>query len=230
MSSLVDWEWANRLPSLAICEAAGLSLGFELNTLAPDHQKFTGRPYIEPPKEYGERIFLAYMAVKAGDILRSREAEKSQTFDSKADYNEGQLWEIDPADFRRWCDSENFVVPAEWLPRGYAPAQTTAPPTPAVEAPATDALKQADTQPQAAPVMEAPASETPEQRRARWLATLEVEEKRGKHGALQRVADREGVDRSNMSKGIKKARAIRTEQSRAGFFVSHLVQDGKRKG
>lgn len=75
-----------------------------------------------------------------------------------------------------------------------------------------------------------PAKETTEQRRARWLVMLEAEEKRGKLGALQRVADREGVDRSNMRKDIEKARAIRTEQSRAGFIVSQLVQDGKRKG
>ena len=88
----------------------------------------------------------------------------------------------------------------------------------------------AQTEPQAAPVEGAPASETPEQRRARWLAMLEVEEKREKRGALQRVADREGVDRSNMRKDIEKARAIRTEQNQAGFFVSQLVQNGKRKG
>jgi hypothetical protein len=80
-----------------------------------------------------------------------------------------------------------------------------------------------------APVV-VPAKETTEQRRARWLVMLEAEEKRGKLGALQRVADREGVDRSNMRKDIEKARAIRTEQSRAGFIVSQLVQDGKRKG
>ena len=71
-------------------------------------------------------------------------------------------------------------------------------------------------------------TETVAQRRARWLAMFEIEEKREKRGALQRVADSEGVDRSNMQKGIDKARAIRTEQNRAGFFVSQLVQDGKR--
>ena len=74
------------------------------------------------------------------------------------------------------------------------------------------------------------AAETVAQRRTRWLAMFEAEEKRDKRGALQRVADSEGVDRSNMRKDIDKARAIRTEQSRAGFFVSQLVQDGKRKG
>jgi hypothetical protein len=72
--------------------------------------------------------------------------------------------------------------------------------------------------------------ETPEQRRARWLDMLEVEEKRKERGALQRVADREGVDRSNMSKDIEKARAIRTERKRAGLCGSQLVQNGKRKG
>ena len=70
--------------------------------------------------------------------------------------------------------------------------------------------------------------ETPAERRARWLGMLEAEEKIAKRGALQRLADREGVDRSNMSKAIKKAKDEQDEQSRAGGWVSQLVQDGKR--
>jgi hypothetical protein len=72
-------------------------------------------------------------------------------------------------------------------------------------------------------------AEPVEQRRARYLAMFEAEEKREKRGALQRVADLEGVDRSNMRKDIDKARDARTKQSRDGLFVSQLVQDGKRK-
>lgn len=82
-------------------------------------------------------------------------------------------------------------------------------------------------QPQAA----APApvvAETPQERRARWLAMFEEEEARAPRGALQRLADREGVDRSNMSKDIDKARAARDEKRRAGGWASQLVQDGKR--
>jgi hypothetical protein len=71
--------------------------------------------------------------------------------------------------------------------------------------------------------------ETTEQRRARWLAMLEAEEKREKRGALQRVANSEGVDRSNMRKDIDKALAARDKQKRAGAWNSQLVQDGKRK-
>ena len=86
------------------------------------------------------------------------------------------------------------------------------------------------TSPQAVPVVQVPTSETPVQRRARWLALFEKEEIRGKRGALQRVADSEGVDRANMKKDIDKARAARDEQTRAGTWTSQLVQDGKRKG
>ena len=71
--------------------------------------------------------------------------------------------------------------------------------------------------------------ETPAERRARWLAKFEAEEKREKRGALRRLADSEGVDRSNMSKDIAKARAERDTQRRAGGWASQLVQDGRRK-
>ena len=71
--------------------------------------------------------------------------------------------------------------------------------------------------------------ETVEQRCTRYLALLEDEERHGKRGALARVASREGVDRSNMSKDIEKARAARASQTRAGAWTSQLVQDGKRQ-
>lgn len=73
------------------------------------------------------------------------------------------------------------------------------------------------------------AKETPAERRARWLDMFEAEEKLVKRGALQRLATREGVDRSNMGKDIAKARAERAHQKRAGGWASQLVQDGKRK-
>lgn len=74
------------------------------------------------------------------------------------------------------------------------------------------------------------AKETPAERRARWLDMFEAEEKREKRGALQRLANSEGVDRSNMGKDIAKARAERDTQRRAGGWASQFVQDGKRKG
>lgn len=78
-----------------------------------------------------------------------------------------------------------------------------------------------------APVL--PAKETPAERRARWLAMFEEEERREKRGALQRLADREGVDRSNMGKAIAKARAAREAQKQAGKWAAQLVQNGKRE-
>jgi hypothetical protein len=83
---------------------------------------------------------------------------------------------------------------------------------------------EAPTEPQTAPEVK----EKPQDRRARWLVMFEEEEARAPRGALQRLADREGVDRSNMKKDIDKARAARDTERRAGGWASQLVQDGKR--
>ena len=91
-------------------------------------------------------------------------------------------------------------------------------------------LSPAEPTPVAPPLNEAPvlpAKETPSERRARWLAMFEEEERREKRGALQRLADREGVDRANMSKDLAKARKERDTQRRGGVY-SQLVRDGKR--
>jgi hypothetical protein len=80
------------------------------------------------------------------------------------------------------------------------------------------------------PIPAAPVgTETAEQRRFRHLVMYETEKGIRERGALQRVANREGVDRSNMKKGIDKAKAILAEQKRAGLLVSQMVKDGKRK-
>lgn len=86
----------------------------------------------------------------------------------------------------------------------------------------------APTQGAATPAAKAQSKETPKTRRERWLAMYEAEAKRKKHGALQRVADSEGVDRSNMGKDIAKAREARDEEKRSGSWASHLVKDGRR--
>lgn len=65
-------------------------------------------------------------------------------------------------------------------------------------------------------------AETPRERRHRWLKMFEAEAERGERGALQRVAEREGVDRSNMSKAIEKAREERAEERRAGAMFRGL--------
>ena len=83
--------------------------------------------------------------------------------------------------------------------------------------------------PQAEPQAVPEVKETAHERRARWLVMFEAEEKRGKRGALTRLAKSEGVDRSNMGKDIDKARAERDTQRRAGGWTAQLVQDGKRK-
>ena len=73
--------------------------------------------------------------------------------------------------------------------------------------------------------------ETVQQRRDRYLGLFEAEEKHCKRGALTRIANREGVDRSNMGKDIKEARLARDEQIRAGsFWGTQLTQGGKRVG
>ena len=101
---------------------------------------------------------------------------------------------------------------------------------PARQIPVLEGLQPLAAEPQAETPRPAPeVKETPDERRARWLAMFEAEEKREKRGALQRVADSEGVDRSNMSKDIAKARAARNERNRAGMWTAQLVQDGKRK-
>ena len=73
-----------------------------------------------------------------------------------------------------------------------------------------------------------PAKEKPAERRARWLDMFEEEQRRASRGALQRLADREGRDRSNMGKDIAKARKEREAQKQAGPWAAQLVQNGKR--
>ena len=92
----------------------------------------------------------------------------------------------------------------------------------AAQSPATPAPAPAE------PTPVLPAKETPSERRARWLAMFEEEKRRASWGALRRLADREGVDRSNMSKDIAKAREERDTQRRAGTWAAQLVQNGKR--
>ena len=92
----------------------------------------------------------------------------------------------------------------------------------AAQSPATPAPAPAE------PTPVLPAKETPSERRARWLAMFEEEKRRASRGALRRLADREGVDRSNMSKDIAKAREERDTQRRAGTWAAQLVQNGKR--
>lgn len=89
--------------------------------------------------------------------------------------------------------------------------------------------QKADTE--SSPVVEVPASETPEQRRARWLDWYG----QGERGAVQRVYEREllqnpKADRSYIGKQITIAEAEQTTKKLGDQWASQLVQDGKRKG
>ena len=98
--------------------------------------------------------------------------------------------------------------------------------------PSPTAAPDTDAQPQAATeVPAAPASETTEQRRARWLDWYG----KGEHGAVQRVFERERLqnpkaDRSFIGKEIKKAKGERATKKRSDTMVGQLVRDGKRVG
>lgn len=83
--------------------------------------------------------------------------------------------------------------------------------------------------PQASTETTAPMVETPKERRARLLEQLEILEKRQKRGALQRLADMENIDRSNLGKQIRTARKERDEQARAGNWATQFVSAGKRR-
>jgi hypothetical protein len=79
--------------------------------------------------------------------------------------------------------------------------------------------------------MPAPASETPEQRRARWLDWYG----KGERGAVQRVFERERLenpkaDRSYIGKEIQKAKGERDAKKRSDAMLGQLVRDGKRVG
>lgn len=99
---------------------------------------------------------------------------------------------------------------------------------PARQIPALEGMEPLTAVPRAAPTSAAPvAVEKPKERRARWLSMFEAEQGRKKRGALQRLADSVGVDRSKMGSDIAKARAEREQQKQAGW-TSQLMKDGKR--
>lgn len=123
-------------------------------------------------------------------------------------------------DFAAWLAREG-VEPSplvrEWLEHEGVASPAAAQPAAPAAAPLADSAS-------SAPVPQ----ETPAERRARWLEMFEAEAKIQKRGALQRLAERERADRSNMGKALAKARNERDKQNRAGGWTSQLVQTGKR--
>lgn len=102
-----------------------------------------------------------------------------------------------------------------------APAPALAPPNLS-----TDALPNSSSTDSASTLQ---LTETPHARQDRLLALFEAEEKVKIRGATQRLAEREGIDRSNMKKGINAARKRRDEKAREGTWASSFVRGGKRQ-
>lgn len=171
--------------------------------------------------EYSERIKRANDEVASLKCEVSAARKRAETGELdwlrrmvSALYRQDNDWQADAT------STDAFL---QRLPHNQTGDCTTLDGTPTEPSPA---LQLAPTPGEPAPVL--PAKETPSDRRARWLAMFEEEERREKRGALQRLADREGVDRSNMSKDIAKARRAREAQKQAGWLASQLVKDGKR--
>lgn len=119
----VDWEWANALPALSICDAVTLSLGYELMSFAPVDWTID-RPTLDAPPEYANRVFLTYQNAILDIVKRTGgTALVDATYDPNAEFINGQFWEVDIADFRRFCDYKKWPVPAEFLPDEYAASQ-----------------------------------------------------------------------------------------------------------
>lgn len=120
----VDWEWANALPSLSICDAVTLSLGYELMSFAPVDWQID-RPTLDAPPEYVQRVSLTYEHARSDKLKRTgRTASIDEPYNQDAEFIDGQFWEIDLADFRRFCDKKKWAVPAEFLPDEYAASQS----------------------------------------------------------------------------------------------------------
>lgn len=119
MTTTVDFDWANSRFELSIHELVALSLGYELNTVAPVDFIPNGQ-HKEPPPSYRERVVTTFEAAQAGALKTTgRTGVKGQVFNVSDDFHNGQFWYVAPAEFRRFCDAEGWEVPAGWLPRGY---------------------------------------------------------------------------------------------------------------
>lgn len=121
------------------------------------------------------------------------------------------------------CD-EGLVISKMWTPTNLAEESGRAQPLecrPLASSTSPAMVESAS----AAPV----ATESPEQRRARWLEWYG----KGERGAVQRVFERElltnpKADRSFIGKEIKKAGQEKQQSRTSGNMVSQLVQSGKR--
>ena len=124
----VDWDWANAQRTLPIFSAVALSLGHDIEVLAPLHQKWRDRPFVEPPKDYALRIAATHQAVRDGTLKSHSTSQAGAPFDVNADFADAQCWEISLLEFRHFCDERGWQVPAEFCPVGYAPTAPAEPP------------------------------------------------------------------------------------------------------
>lgn len=119
----VDWDWANAQRTLPIFSAVALSLGHDIEVLAPLHQKWRDRPFVEPPKDYALRIAATHQAVRDGTLKSHSTSQAGAPFDVNADFADAQCWEISLLEFRHFCDAMGWRTPTEFRPTGYAPTE-----------------------------------------------------------------------------------------------------------
>lgn len=115
----IDWTWANERLTLPIYNAVSLSLGYEINALAPVDQAWVRRPFVQPPEDYKQRVATTYEAVRMGMLSCHTTTKNGATFDLAAKFSDAQFWEVSTVEFRRFCDERGWQVPTDFLPNGY---------------------------------------------------------------------------------------------------------------
>ena len=193
----------------ALAAAAQLIVGeFDYDEKARTHTLVLQYDDADGQANTREGVFEHGITTEEARARRARAV--ASVADLKAQAKQAQAAVADK--WKAWRKAMVFQLLGTGAQQSHVAAQSPATPAPAPAEPA--------------PVL--PTKETPSERRVRWLAMFEEEEQRARRGALQRLADREGVDRSNMGKDIAKAREERDTQRRAGTWAAQLVQNGKR--
>lgn len=116
------------------------------------------------------------------------------------------------------------IAPQHLVLEGFEPRKPAPQPLTVVETNAAQAVELTG-------LSAVPIEETPEERRARWLAMYEKNGGASKRGALAALARELNVDRSNLRKELNRATKQREEKRRAGALgvaSRQLVKDGKR--
>lgn len=180
-----DWELWAHMPKATLTEAVAVSLGIDPSAIKP------GRGYAEPGKDFDRRLKLACAFVNdAGPLKPIGPLEALHLLGGPV------TAVVSLPEFAKWALGMEWTIPEQF------PRTKTEPPKAAIPntAPATQSLLQVairsivnselqklkpaavvKPEPQAAPV----AAESTEQRRARFLAMFEVEEKQGKRGGIE---------------------------------------------